>query len=162
MQLSGGAFKSNRAGFTGGAISSEALFDTFIVGTEFSNNNAVGDGGCFSANATAQNTGADGLLFEDVIFENCVSSSGNGGAVALFDKVDGFANFTRCTFNRNRADSDLVDGKGGAIFVDQVNAGTHTQCHRAYELCFVCVSVFLLFYARVPVHVFLRQHRACV
>ena len=82
--------------------------------------------------------------------------------MALFDKVDGFANFTRCTFNRNRADSDLVDGKGGAIFVDQVNAGTHTQCHRAYELFCVCVCVCLFFYARVPVHVFLRQHRACV
>ena len=53
--------------------------------------------------------------------------------MALFDKVDGFANFTRCTFNRNLAITSTSVGKGGAIFVDQVNAGTHTQCHRAYE-----------------------------
>ena len=82
--------------------------------------------------------------------------------MALFDKVDGFANFTRCAFNRNRADSDLFDGKGGAIFVDQVNAGTHTQCHRAYELFCVCVCVFAFLCACPCARVSTSTPRLCI
>ena len=155
LDVSGGAFRSNRAGSTGGAISTEALFDTFIRNTEISSNVAVGDGGGFSANATVQNPGADGLLFEDVIFLNNTSSSGNGGAVALFDKVDGFANFTRCTFDRNRADNMMFDGKGGAIFVDQVNAGTHAQCSFIVPMNRVIVSYL---HVHVLLCVFIEMH----
>ena len=125
LNVTNSMFMRNTASI-GGAVSTEALFDIFVDTTIFFDNNATQEGGAFASNGTAQNIGATGLLFTDVQFTNC-NSEGNGGAVSLFDKVDGVAEFLGCVFTNNRAINSDFTGNGGAIFVDLVNPGSGTE-----------------------------------
>ena len=125
LNVTNSMFMRNTASI-GGAVSTEALFDTFVDTTIFFDNNATQEGGAFASNGTAQNAGATGLLFTDVQFTNC-NSEGNGGAVSLFDRVDGVAEFLGCVFTNNRAINDAFTGNGGAIFVDAVSPGSGTD-----------------------------------
>lgn len=109
-------FSNNSSPSYGGAAYQHAGGIGLIENTTFTNNTSNGNGGALlhtSGRLTINNSTFAGNQANEIY-----TASANGGAIAT---TNGDLRISNCSFDNNIANGSVVNGYGGALYIDRVN-----------------------------------------